>query len=133
MGTLKKTGVQHLIYTFYIEAVLCLHCSLKTRFILVLSLVHLLLNHSSTYMVLSLHSCFSKVSKNHVSRGPPVLGSQKFENVITCISVTNLTKILENSTNTHTLFRYLVYLLAKNNCVTRSQTIFDDDPVSLAL
>ena len=39
---------------------------------MVLSFVHLVLNHSSTYMVFCLHGCFSKVSKNSVSRGPPV-------------------------------------------------------------
>ena len=43
------------------------------RFILVLSFVHLVLNHSSAYTVFCLHGCFSKVSKNSVSRGPPVL------------------------------------------------------------
>ena len=39
---------------------------------MVLSFVHLVLNHSSAYTVLCLHGCFSKVSKNRVSRGPPV-------------------------------------------------------------
>ena len=39
---------------------------------MVLSFVHLVLNHSSAYTVFCLHGCFSKVSKNRVSRGPPV-------------------------------------------------------------
>ena len=39
---------------------------------MVLSFVHLVLNHSSAYTVFCLHGCFSKVSKNSVSRGPPV-------------------------------------------------------------
>ena len=39
---------------------------------MVLSFVHLVLNQSSTYTVACLHSCFSKVSKNSVSGGPPV-------------------------------------------------------------
>ena len=30
-------------------------------------------NHSSAYTVFCVHGCFSKVSKNSVSRGPPVL------------------------------------------------------------
>ena len=61
-----------------VQAVLCLHGSLttwfskKTRFILVLSFVHLVLNHSSAYTFFCIHGCFSKVSKNSVSRGPPV-------------------------------------------------------------
>ena len=56
-----------------IQAVLRLHGSLTTWFILVLSFVHLVLNHSSTYTVFCLHGCFSKVSKNCVSRGSPLL------------------------------------------------------------
>ena len=78
-------------------------------------------------------SMFSEKATKNLPIILTLIGNQKFENVITCISIANLRKIVENSTNTHTLFRYLVYLLAKNNCVTRSQTIFDDDPVSLAL
>ena len=39
---------------------------------MVLLFVHLVLNHSSTYTVFCLHGSFSKVSKNSVSRGPPV-------------------------------------------------------------
>ena len=35
-----------------------------------LSFVHLVLNHSSAYMVFCLQGCFPKVSKNSVSRGP---------------------------------------------------------------
>ena len=54
-----------------IQPVLCLHSSLTRRFILVLYFVHLVLNRSSTYMVFYWHGCFSKVSKNRVSRGPP--------------------------------------------------------------
>ena len=50
---------------------------LTTQFILVLSFVHLVLNHSSAYTVFCLHGCFSKVSKNHVNRGPPVLTYHK--------------------------------------------------------
>ena len=61
-----------------IQAVLCLHGSLKTRFskitrfILVLLFVHLVLNHSSAYTVISSHGCFPKVLKNSVCRGPPL-------------------------------------------------------------
>ena len=40
---------------------------------MVLSFVHLVLYHSFAYTVFCLHGCFSKVSKNRVSRGPPVL------------------------------------------------------------
>ena len=54
----------------YIQAVLCLH-----GFILVLSFVHLVLNHSSAYTVFYLQGCFSKVSKNRINRGPAVSGS----------------------------------------------------------
>ena len=43
------------------------------RFVLVLSFVHSVLNQSSAYMVFCLHGCFSKVSKNSVSRGTPVI------------------------------------------------------------
>ena len=42
-----------------------------SRFILILSFVHLVLYHSTTYTVFCLHISFSKVSKNSVSRGPP--------------------------------------------------------------
>ena len=55
-----------------LQAVICLHGSLTTRFILVLFLVHLVLNHSSVYTVFCLHGCFFNVSKIRVSRGPPV-------------------------------------------------------------
>ena len=48
---------------------------LITQFILLLSFVHLVLNHSSAYTVFCLHGCFSKVSKNNVSRGLPLLGN----------------------------------------------------------
>ena len=40
--------------------------------LVVLSFTHSVLNHFSAYMVFYLHGCFSKVSKNSVSRGPPV-------------------------------------------------------------
>ena len=56
-----------------IQSFFRLHGSLTTRFVLVFSYVHLVPNHSSAYMVFCLHVCFSKVSKNSVSRGPPVL------------------------------------------------------------
>ena len=62
-----------------VQVVLRLHGSLTTlfskyviRFILVLSYVHLALNHSSTYTMFCLHGCFSKISKNSIRRGPPV-------------------------------------------------------------
>ena len=42
------------------------------QFILALPCVHLVINHTSAYTVFYLHSCFSKVSKNSVSRGMPV-------------------------------------------------------------
>ena len=42
---------------------------------MVLSFVHLVLNHSSTYTVFCLHGCFSKVLKKNVSRGPPVFSN----------------------------------------------------------
>ena len=67
------------IFHQILQAVLHLHGSLTTRFskyitwfILVLSFVHLVLNHSSAYTVFCLHGCFSKVLKNRVSRGPSV-------------------------------------------------------------
>ena len=57
-----------------IQAVLHLHSSLTTRvsklvskFIMVLSFVYLVLNHSSAYTVV-----FPKSQKTSVSRGPPV-------------------------------------------------------------
>ena len=54
----------HMLYSNdKLQAVLCLHGSLTTRFILVVSYVHLVLNHSSAYPVFCLHSCFSKFSK----------------------------------------------------------------------
>ena len=43
------------------------------RFVLVLSFVHSLLSHSSTYTVFCFHSCFSNISKSSVSRGSPVI------------------------------------------------------------
>ena len=47
----------------HIQAVLCLHGSLTTGFILVLSFVHLVLNHSSTYRVFCLHVFFPNSQK----------------------------------------------------------------------
>ena len=49
-----------------------IHELIQFPFFMVLSFVHLVLNHSSAYTVFCLHGCFSKVSKNRVSRGPPV-------------------------------------------------------------
>ena len=46
---------------------------------MVLSFVPLVLNHSSAYTVFCLHGCFSKVSKNSISRGPPVLHLKGFQ------------------------------------------------------
>ena len=46
----------------------------------VVSFVHLVLNYSSAYTVFCLHGCFSKVSKNRASRGPPVV-AVKFDYV----------------------------------------------------
>ena len=40
----------------------------KIRFILVLSFVHLVVNHSLAYAVFCLHCCFSKVSKNSLKK-----------------------------------------------------------------
>ena len=62
---------------FQVQAVLRLHGSLVTLFILVLSFVHLVLNHFSAYTVFILHGCFSKVSKNPISIRPLVPSIKK--------------------------------------------------------
>ena len=49
----------------------------------VISFVHLVLNHSFTYTIFCLHCSFSKVSKNHVRRGPSVPGSTLLSSVKT--------------------------------------------------
>ena len=51
---------------------------LITQFILVLSFVHLVLNHFFVYTVFWLHRCFSKVLKNSINRGPSVLECANF-------------------------------------------------------
>ena len=66
-----RVNLKPIIWCKYYETIiqtdLSLHGSL-TRFILVLSFLHLVLNHSSAHTVFCLHGCFSKVSKNFVSR-----------------------------------------------------------------
>ena len=60
---------------------------------MVFSFVHLVLNHSSAYTVFCLHSCFSKVSKNRVSRGPSTYFVA--ENLLaysSCLRISFLTK-----------------------------------------
>ena len=47
-----------------------IHELIQFPFFMVLSFVHLVLNHSPAYTVFCLHGCFSKVSKSSVSRGP---------------------------------------------------------------
>ena len=66
-----------IFWTLKIQAVLCLHGSLTTQFILVVTFVHLVLNHSFAYTVFCLQGCFSKVSKNSVSRGLAVLNNTR--------------------------------------------------------
>ena len=92
-----------------------------TRLILVLSFVHLVLNHSSTYTVFCSHGCFFKVSKKSVNRGPPVLGCHKINYSINFLwfrktrgNITNLNyKFIRKSSSKSNIHWQKVHLIVQ--------------------